>query len=54
MGVNYARLEETEDALEDKALFCLKTGMAPSEYDNLTDRELAAFVKVFNRLAEEQ
>lgn len=34
----------------EKAEFCLKTGIAPSEYDMLTDVEIAAFVNMFNKL----
>jgi hypothetical protein len=40
----------TEDWAWDKAMFCLKTGIAPSEYDRLTDDEIAAFVDAFNDL----
>lgn len=47
-------LEELEDLLEDKAQFCLMTGVQPSEYDLLTDDERAAFVTVYNRLAEQR
>lgn len=42
------------EALEDKAEFCLVTGVAPSEYDLLTDDEREAFVRTANRLAEER
>lgn len=45
---------EVADAQEFKAEFCLKTGMAPSEFDALTDQELDAFVEAFNRLARER
>jgi exonuclease I len=38
-----------EDWLEDQAEFCLATGIAPSEYKNLTINEKAAFIKVHNR-----
>lgn len=38
-------------ALIEKAEFCLTTGIQPSEYDNMTDDERAAFVTVANRQA---
>jgi len=41
-------------ALEDKAEFCLVTGVAPSEYDRLTDDERDAFITKANELAEER
>ena len=50
MALRDAVLEEVEDLLEDKAQFCLVTGVQPSEYDQLTDDERAAFVRVYNRL----
>lgn len=44
---------EYEDLLVEqakfKARFCLATGIAPSEYDNLTQIEINEFVKEFNR-----
>ncbi len=47
-------LEDYLEALEDKAEFCLVTGVAPSEYDLLTDDEREAFIRIANRLAEER
>lgn len=44
--------DEAESALEFKADFCLKTGIAPTEYDALTDEEVEAFVQAYNRLTE--
>ncbi len=41
-----AYLEE----LRDKADFVLKTGIAPSEYDAMTDLERAVFTEVHNEL----
>ncbi len=46
--------EEYAEALEAKAEFCLVTGVAPSEYDLLTDDEREAFIRTANRLAEER
>lgn len=46
--------EEYLEALEDKARFCLITGIAPSEYDLLTDDERETFVRVANDLAEDR
>lgn len=37
------------DAAEDKAEFCLATGVPPSEYDLLSDVERDAFVRLVNR-----
>lgn len=42
--------QDLEDWTYDKAMFCLKTGVQPSEYDNLTDDELVSFVEAFNKL----
>lgn len=44
-------LEEWPSAeVLEKARFCLITGIAPSEYDRLTDEEIAAFTEVHNDL----
>lgn len=40
-----------EEALREKAEFCLTTGVQPSEYDNMTDDERAAFIEEANRQA---
>lgn len=32
-----------------KAEFCLRLGIAPSEYDQMTDEEVDAFIEVANR-----
>lgn len=48
MAANWERVQETEDALYDRAIFCLRTGVQPSEYDRMTDAELQAFVTAFN------
>lgn len=45
---NWTRVQETEDALYDRAVFCLRTGVQPSEYDAMTDPELQAFIQAFN------
>ena len=47
-----ARQELLREQARAKAEFCLKTGVAPSEYDRLTGIEIEAFVKEFNRQAE--
>ena len=36
---------------KEKAQFCLATGIAPSEYDQLTQIEIAAFIDEFNKRA---
>jgi hypothetical protein len=46
--------EEYAEALEAKAEFCLITGVAPSEYDQLTDDEREAFIDKANELAEKR
>lgn len=48
MAVNWNRVRETEDALYDKAVFCIRTGVQPSEYDRMTDQELHAYVQAWN------
>lgn len=48
---NPLAIQETEDARYDRAVFCLRTGLQPSEYDALTDDDLDAFVRAFNDLA---
>lgn len=42
-----------KERAEEKAAFCLATGVAPSEYDNLTQYEINAFIKEANRRAKE-
>ena len=39
-----------DERAEDKAYFCLITGIAPSEYDRMTVREQQMFIKVSNKL----
>lgn len=43
--------EIAKERARDKASFCLATGIAPSEYDNLTQYEIEAFVREANRRA---
>jgi len=50
--VEYADLLETQAKM--KAEFCLRLGVAPSEYDNLTQLEIEAFIEEFNRQAREK
>lgn len=38
---------------KDKAEFCLATGVQPSEYDNLTQYEINAFIEVANKRAKQ-
>jgi len=42
-----------EIAAENKARFCLRLQIAPSEYDNLTMREINAFWKEAEKIAKE-
>ena len=41
-----------KDQAEDKAKFCLATGVQPSEYDKLTQYEINAFVTEANKRAK--
>lgn len=43
-------LDIMEDQAEEMAWFCLGTGIAPSEYRQLTRIEVAAFVKVQTKM----
>ncbi len=36
--------------MREKAKFCLRVGIAPSEYDRLTRREVVAFTEQHNEL----
>lgn len=38
------------DQLEEKAEFCLSTGIQPSEYDAMTDDEREVFIETWNRI----
>lgn len=56
MGQFFPGYDAKEEALEalteqakHKARFCLATGIAPSEYDNLTLLEIQEFTKEFER-----
>lgn len=42
-----------EQAASDKADFCLRLGIAPSEYDGLTDTEVTAFITEYNKILKE-
>lgn len=52
----YNENELLDDVLKDqaseKAKFCLATGVQPSEYDNLTQYEINAFVTEANKRAK--
>lgn len=41
--------EVMREQAEAKATFCLGLGIAPSEYDELTQIEIAAFIKVHKK-----
>lgn len=43
-------MDPEEEAALDKAEFCLLLGIAPSEYDRLTDTEVNAFIAKHNEL----
>lgn len=46
--------DEVWEQLLDKAEFCLLTGIAPSEYDEMTDLERDAFIQTANKIAEKR
>ncbi len=43
-----------DEQLERRAEVCLRTGLAPSEYDRMTDHEINVWIAVHNRLTEEE
>lgn len=45
-------LDVLKDQAKDKARFCLATGVQPSEYDELTEIEINAFIAEANRNAK--
>jgi len=54
MGVHpYYNLDlMARERAKDKAAFCLATGVQPSEYDNLTQYEITAFIDAANKRAK--
>lgn len=42
-------MEIARDAAQAKADFCLATGVSPSEYDQLTQYEINAFIRQANK-----
>lgn len=46
--------EAVREAIWEKADFCLKTGVQPSEYDQLTDLERDVFIERANALHKEK
>lgn len=42
--------QQRDEAAREKAEFCLRLGIAPSEYDQLTQAEVNAFIEVFNEM----
>lgn len=42
-------VDVAEQQAKDKAVFCIATGVQPSEYDNLTIIEIEAFIVEVNR-----
>jgi hypothetical protein len=47
-------LELMAEQAEEMAWFCLNTGIAPSEYKQMTLMEVNAFVKVHNKINKER
>lgn len=43
-----------EQAALEKAEFCLRLNIAPSEYDALTDIEIQAFITIHNQIIDER
>lgn len=52
MQFNEEVYDVMKEQAEAKADFCLGLGIAPSEYDQLTQIEIAAFLKVHKDRAE--
>lgn len=54
MGVHpYFNLDLiAKDNAKAKAEFCIATGVHPSEYDNLTQYEINAFIEAVNKRAK--
>lgn len=46
------RTDLLKEQAKQKAEFCLRMGVAPSEYDNLTQYEIEAFIKEYNKQAK--
>jgi hypothetical protein len=42
--------DDWREQLEEKAEFCLATGIQPSEYDAMTDDEREVFIETWNRI----
>lgn len=38
----------------EKAEFCMRTGVSPTEYDNMTLKELSAWIQVHNKIQKER
>lgn len=49
MGLPPTPLELLQEQAEDKAAFCLATGVQPSEYDALTQVEINAFIEAVKK-----
>lgn len=45
---------DPDELLREKAEFCLSTGIAPSEYDAMTDREREMFITTWNRITRQR
>lgn len=43
--------DDRADHYRRKAAFCLRTGVQPSEYDQMSDEELEAFIDEADRLS---
>lgn len=56
MGVHpYYNLDLiAKERAAEKARFCLATGVQPSEYDNLTQYEINAFIDEANKRAKQK
>lgn len=46
--------EIAKERAKEKAEFCLATGVQPSEYENLTQLEIAAFIDQANKNANKK
>lgn len=45
-------LDRVTEYRRTRAEFCIATGVQPSEYDNLTQADISAFIEAANRTAQ--
>lgn len=45
---------DPDELIREKAEFCLATGVQPSEYDAMTDREREVFIETWNEIVRKR